>query len=719
MPAGNAVWGIDVGQCALKAIKLRPAEGGKVEAVAFDVVEHPKILSQPDADRDELVAAALEKFASRNELQGDRFVVGVPGQQTFARFCKMPPIDLKKDAKKIPELVRYEASQQIPFDIDDVVWDYQIFTTPELPDIEVGIFAIRKDLIRKHLGFFGQVRIAPVAVQTIPAALYNFCQFDGQGAGEGGATVIIDVGAQNTDLIIVEPNAAWTRNIPLGGNAFTEALVRAFKLSFAKAENLKRTAATSKYARQMFQAMRPVFADLVAEIQRSIGFYSSTHRDVELRRVLALGNAFRLPGLQKYLENNLTIGGGNVRKLEKFNQLVPSAVTQAPQFTDNILSFAAAYGLAVQGLGLGRIRASLLPTELARVVVWQKKRPYFIASAAALLIAAGIPFVANGLDRQTLESDRAQQFRSTTARVLEEAKRFRAAYRAAQTDTGQRKSDVDGLLKLQEQKLIVPRLLALAHEAMPPVNPPELAQVKSPEELKKLIESDPIRFDRTRRGQLIIESLKIEYSPSVDNVMLEASTAAAEESGPVGGAPAGGGAPMGFGRGMAPGLMGGRGLMMGAAPPPPPSGGGEAAGPAEGAGFVVRITGRLLQGRTPADAIKWLTEAYFQNLRELTHRPGLGFFIPPDDPKDPLKKSISIPVPRSYNQVGLPGFGPPGMPTGQPTGGAAQFPDPLTGEDTVNDWRVEFAFKVKLGEPPPPEKKEGEKDAAARPMSAR
>ena len=54
-----------------------------MEAVAFDVIEHPKILSQPDADRDELIASALEKFASRNEWQGDQFVVGVPGQQTF------------------------------------------------------------------------------------------------------------------------------------------------------------------------------------------------------------------------------------------------------------------------------------------------------------------------------------------------------------------------------------------------------------------------------------------------------------------------------------------------------------------------------------------------------------------------------------------------------------------------------------------------------------
>ena len=70
--------------------------------------------------------------------------------------------------------------------------------------------------------------MAPVAVQTVPTALYNFATFDKQ-TTEGGATILIDVGAQNTDLIIVEPNSCWTRNIPLGGNAFTETLVRSFK----------------------------------------------------------------------------------------------------------------------------------------------------------------------------------------------------------------------------------------------------------------------------------------------------------------------------------------------------------------------------------------------------------------------------------------------------------------------------------------------------------
>ncbi len=66
MAAGNAVWGIEVGQCALKAVKLRQA-GDELELLAFDIIERPRILAQPDADQDELITAALEKFVSRHD----------------------------------------------------------------------------------------------------------------------------------------------------------------------------------------------------------------------------------------------------------------------------------------------------------------------------------------------------------------------------------------------------------------------------------------------------------------------------------------------------------------------------------------------------------------------------------------------------------------------------------------------------------------------------
>src|SRR6185436_12552646 len=197
------------------------------------------------------------------------------------------------------------------------------------------------------------------------------------------------LGAENTDLIIADADTIWLRSIPIGGNNFTEALVKSFKLNFAKAEELKRNAQTSKYARQIFQAMRPIFADLVAEIQRSIGFYSSVHRDSRIKRIVALGNTFRLPTLQKYLQQNLQI---DVERLDSFHAGSPDDGRLAAVLSDNIASMAGAYGLALQAMGQGKIQSSLLPQEIRQAKIWQEKTKWFGAAAAAFLLAGGVAF---------------------------------------------------------------------------------------------------------------------------------------------------------------------------------------------------------------------------------------------------------------------------------------------------------------------------------------
>ncbi len=703
MAAGIAVWGIEIGQCGLKAVKLRPAEGGRVELAAFDLIEHPKILSQPDADADELIRAALEKFASRNDWQGDQFVVGVPGQQTFSRFCKLPPVD----AKKIPDIVRFEASQQIPFDMDDVVWDYQVFQAEDMPDVEVGIFAMRKDLIRKHIDYLGNIGIAPIGIQTIPSALYNFCRFDGQGVGGAGATVIIDVGAQNTDLIIVEPDSAWMRNIPLGGNSFTEALVKAFKLSFAKAESLKRTAATSKYARQIFQAMRPVFAELVAEVQRSIGFYSSTHRDVELQEVLACGNAFRLPGLQKYLENNLTISGG-VTRLEKFKALVPSATINAPQFSENILSFAPAYGLALQGLGLAPLAANLLPPELARIALWKKKRPFFVLAAACLGLAAVCPWARTAMDKSALAAN-AEDGLAAKA-IIEKARDLNRRFADVQQNTGGEEAKIEKLFDLQKDKRLIPHILALVHEAMP-VIPQELAEARTPAQLKLLIESNPGRFARTQRRQILIESLEITYVANIEEHQVGGGGAGGGRGRAAAGAGwnapfagAGGGTMMsaGGGRGRGGRMAPGRGFVEMAQPDQVEDDGTAR----EGAGFYVRVLGRLLYGGNMSQAAELLLQEYSPRLKQLGQRSGLGFYVLDEDPKETDARNIRLVYIDKYYSGPAGG----GMAGAAVRGGAlmargggerdAEIRDPVTDEPMTSDWKFEMGFKVKLGEKP-------------------
>src|SRR5712691_5709309 len=172
------VWGIDLGQFGLKAIRLVEKDG-EVTATAFDFVEHPKILSQPDADPDQLTREALEKFLSRNQIKGDIVAISVPGQSGLARFVKLPPVE----EKKIGDIVRFEAKQQIPFNLEEVVWDYQKLGSGAVTDgfaldTEIGLFAIKRDAVSRYLQHFKDVAVDVHLVQMSPLALCNYVAFD-------------------------------------------------------------------------------------------------------------------------------------------------------------------------------------------------------------------------------------------------------------------------------------------------------------------------------------------------------------------------------------------------------------------------------------------------------------------------------------------------------------------------------------------------------------
>ncbi|HMO36297.1 MAG TPA: type IV pilus assembly protein PilM, partial [Gemmatales bacterium] len=386
------VWGIDLGQSALKALRLELIDG-TVTATAFDYIEHPKILSQPDADPDQLTRDALSQFLSRNNLQGDHVAISVPGQTGLARFVKLPPVE----AKKIPDIVKFEAKQQIPFPLDEVVWDWQKIGSDSSEDFaenEVGLFAMKRDMVNRYLQSFREAMIEVHHVQMAPLALVNYVAFDKLGKGaygtdppaaegeeaEQGCMVAVDVGVDGKKVI-------WQRPIPIGGNHFTRALTKELKLTFAKAEHLKRNANKAEDPKKIFQAMKPVFSDFVGELQRSLGFFTNTHRGANVNHMVGLGNAFRLPGLQKFVSQSL---GMELEKVEDFTRLAGDDVKKAPVFADNILSFAVAYGLALQGLKQSRIQTNLLPNEIRTERLIRAKKPMALAGAAALLLGLGI-----------------------------------------------------------------------------------------------------------------------------------------------------------------------------------------------------------------------------------------------------------------------------------------------------------------------------------------
>ncbi len=396
------VWGIDIGKAALKALRCRPGDGPRKLVVdAFDYIEYPTFLSQSEADAPEIIRNALAEFTGRHNLSGASVAVSVPGQLGLTKFIKLPPIE----AKKIPDIVKYEARQQIPFPLEQVVWSWQrlaggIEESGFVIDAEVALFAMKSDQVEKSLAPLVEAGVYIDILQLAPIALANLAMFDLlpdpaeiDPDSPPPSIVVVSMGVDSTDLVVTNGLRIWQRSMSIGGNSFTKALVKDQKLTFARAEELKCNAVRAEDPKAIYTAMRPVFDEFSVELQRSLSYFTSTDRTAEIGKVFMLGNAAGLRGLSDFVGKQLHLP---TRRLEVFHNLDCEQVMQKPAFRDNRLAFGTTYGLAVQAAGQAGIRTNLLPRRIVIERKVEAKRPWAVAALLGLLVAGVVSF-AGGL----------------------------------------------------------------------------------------------------------------------------------------------------------------------------------------------------------------------------------------------------------------------------------------------------------------------------------
>ena len=508
--ATGTVWAIDIGNNSLKALHLS-TERGVVEVIGFDNIQHGKILSGSnvgDVEREELVALSLRKFVSRHDLSLDEIVVSVPSQNSFARFVTLPPVE----AKRIPEMVNFEAVQQIPFDINSVQWDWQLMTEADSPEIKVGIFAIKNEVVNSSLEHFSREDVQVSYVQMSPMALYNYLLHDRPDlvTSDSEAIVVLNIGADNTDLVVCTNSTVWQRCILIGGNAFTKAIADTFKLNFEKAEKLKRTAPVSKYARQILQAMRPVFTDIVSEVQRSLGFYNSSNPNTKIVKVVALGGGTKLRGLLKYLQQTLQIP---VERPDSFKRLVIGPGVSPAKFHESVCDFGIVYGLALQGLGLARIDSNLLPRSIARSMAWAGKGRYFITAACMLLAVALLCFARTGLDRMSHAKN--SGMRQRIAGVLNVVRQTNQKLQDIENEGSEYAAKIEKEFKPFEYREVIPVL----HETVISALPNEENNPKQATLYRAFANRDVggvLEVPRKQRKQLFITNMSVYFSTDLD-----------------------------------------------------------------------------------------------------------------------------------------------------------------------------------------------------------
>lgn len=376
--AFHTIWSVDVGKSALKAVRLR-RERNSIEILAIDKVDYP--LSDNGVDTSAQAREALSAFRQRNDIK-DPVVVAHPGQGTFSRFIKIPAFD----QKKLKDMVRFEASQQIPFPLDEVIWDYHLVDREYLPgeEREVGLFAVRKEAVDDYLLEFTQEGLSVEMLSIGYLGLLNFIKFD---INPQEPSIVLDIGATHTDLILVDGDRFWIRPLPHSGNDISKAIMARFKLSFPDAERLKlETGKVPQQAEKIFKAViQPKLQELAQEIQRSIGFYRSQAGDIKFSKLFLLGNGSRVVGIKKFFEEVL---GMPVEAVKSIGRLRVNRDVNVKLLQTELAAFGTALGLGIQAVGAGTCQVDLVPREekVRKEIARKRKHVFFAAGILLLLI---------------------------------------------------------------------------------------------------------------------------------------------------------------------------------------------------------------------------------------------------------------------------------------------------------------------------------------------
>lgn len=377
---------LDIGASSVKMAEFISLKNGGIELVNFGV---SNLIADQQAETDRMpqITACIREIMQEKNIRPGPVLISVSGQSVFSRFVKLPPVD--KD--KVHQIILYEAQQNVPFPIDEVVWDYQLIGRGE-GELDVMLAAIKADIIVKLTDAVQEAGLQTDLVDVAPMALYNAVRYNY--AEQAGCTLVIDIGARSTDLVFMEQGRVFIRSVPVAGNAITQQIMREFELSFDDAEEMKRAhgfvafggayeAASSEVADKVSKIVRSVMTRMHAEIDRSIKFYRTQQNGQNPSLILLTGGCSVIPYSDAFLKDKLKV---DVDYLNPFINVPVSQGISADEIGKNAHMLAQLVGVALRKTLACPIEINLLPPNVVADKAFKKKQPLLIAAAFGLAL---------------------------------------------------------------------------------------------------------------------------------------------------------------------------------------------------------------------------------------------------------------------------------------------------------------------------------------------
>src|SRR5476649_1258298 len=381
---------VDFGAGSLKLAEFEVNEAGGLRLKTFAI----KPLGQEgsaEATREATILKALQETLVEKGVKAKGVNVCAPGYHVFSKFVKLPPVD----ATKVTQIIQYEAQQNVPFPLAEVVWDYQIMGSAASGELEVLLVAVKSEVVEGLFRVAAQAKLQLQLCDASPAALCNAFRYN-YGDLED-CTMLLDIGAKTSNLLFFEKGKVFSRSINLGANAITQDFANEAKLKFDDAEKIKiaegfvslggayeepenpNQAAISEIARQFMTKLH-------IQVNQTIQFYRGQQGGAAPQRLFLSGGASIMPYTAQFFAEKLNL------PVEYFNplrnvQIDPSVNLE--ELAQVAHSLGEVVGLVLRNLANCPVEMNLMPDSTLRWQAFDQKKPYFIATIFSLVLVAG------------------------------------------------------------------------------------------------------------------------------------------------------------------------------------------------------------------------------------------------------------------------------------------------------------------------------------------
>ena len=390
MFSSDRILALNVGASKIVLAEFTVKSGRPPELVNYGTYE---LGGEPENDTGAgaQLAPAIREIMKSRGIRPAPLMLSLSGQMVFPRFVRLPAVG----DDKLLQMVQYEVEQNVPFPMDEIVWNHQFIGDSSSGEQCAMIVAAKIESVREITDHVIEAGLEPETVDVAPMALYNCLRYNY--ADLSGCSVLLDIGARSTNLIFIEDEKIYSRCIPVAGNAITQELSKSFQIPFAEAEALKRErafvalggvfATEDENAERISKIVRNVVTRLHAEISRSVNFYRSQQGGSAPVRLFLTGGSAVLPHLDTFFREKLQV---EVAYLNPFTNVgVGSRINREKAGIDAFV-LAETVGLALRRSLACPVEINLMPPEIAKRKSLKKRIPFFGLAAAGILLSLGI-----------------------------------------------------------------------------------------------------------------------------------------------------------------------------------------------------------------------------------------------------------------------------------------------------------------------------------------